>query len=121
LLGLFATGSQREVIDRVQALMSLLEGHGHVVMDRLGESHLRTQERMSRMLKARRNDKRTATFFRLTGLEMKLKQYRIGERFVKTVETEAGWDTLGLAFRGASSLPTLAEIEEPVAWLERVA
>lgn len=121
LLGLFATGGQREVIDRVQALMSLLEGHGHVVMDRLGATHLRTQDRMSRMLKARRTDKRTATFFRLTGLEMKLKQYRIGERFVKTVETEAGWETLGLAFRGASSLPTLAEIEEPVAWLERVA
>lgn len=121
VLGLFASGGQSAVIDRVQALMSLLEGHGHVVMDRLGEEHLRTQARMSRLLKARRKDKRTAAFFKITGLEMKLKQYQIGESFVRGVEAEAGWDAVGLAFRGASSLPTLEEIEDPVSWLRRVA
>lgn len=121
LFGLFASPAQHEVIDRVQALMSLLEGHGHVVMDRLGREHLVSQDRMSRVLKARRHDKRTAAFFRLTGLEMKLKQYRMGERFILAVEKEAGWETLALAFRGASSLPTLAEIEHPRSWLDRVA
>ncbi len=121
LLGLLASGAQSAVIDKVQALMSLLEGHGHVVMDRLGERHLKTQARMSRVLKARRTDKRTAALFRLTGIEMKLKQYQMGERFVKEVESEAGWDSINLAFRGASSLPTLDEIEHPVSWLRRVA
>lgn len=121
LLGLFATSGQRTVIDKVQALMCLLEGHGHVVMDRLGREHLRSQDRMSRVLKNRRLDKRTAAFFRLTGLEMKLDQYRLGERFVLAVEAEAGWEAVGLAFRGASSLPTLDEIEDPGRWLRRVA
>ncbi len=121
LFGLFASPEQNAVLDKVQALMSLLEGHGHVVMDRLGAEHLRTQERMSRVLKGRRQDKRTAAFFRLTGLEMKMKQYKAGERFVLFVEREAGWETISLAFRGASSLPTLAEIEDPGQWLERVA
>ena len=121
LLGLFATSEQRLVIDKVQALMSLLEGHGHVVMDRVGHQHLRSQERMSRVLKNRRQDKRTAAFFRITGLEMKLNQYRMGERFIKAVEDEAGWETVTLAFRGVGSLPTLAEIEHPRQWLTRVA
>ncbi len=121
LLGLFASSEQNIVIDKVQALMSLLEGHGHVVMDRLGSEHLRTQERMSKVLKARRQDKRTAAFFRLTGLEMKMNQYRMGERFIEIVERDAGWEAVGLAFRGASSLPTLEEIESPERWLSRVA
>jgi coenzyme F420 biosynthesis associated uncharacterized protein len=121
LLGLFASPEQSVVIDKVQALMSLLEGHGHVVMDRLGREHLRSQGRMSRVLKARRKDKRTAAFFRLTGLEMKLSQYEKGERFIAAVEREAGWESIGLAFRGVGSLPTLEEIESPERWLNRVA
>jgi uncharacterized protein (DUF2342 family) len=100
--------------------MSLLEGHGHVVMDRLGRQHLRTQDRMSKILKARRRDKRTAAFFRLTGLEMKMNQYRMGEQFIDVVEREAGWETVGHAFRGAESLPTLEEIGSPERWLRRV-
>jgi len=120
LLGLFASSEQHVVIDKVQALMSLLEGHGHVVMDRLGHQHLRTQDRMSKILKARRKDKRTAAFFRLTGLEMKMNQYRMGEQFIQIVEREAGWDTVGHAFRGVSSLPTLEEIGNPEGWLRRV-
>lgn len=120
LLGLFGSPEQNAVVDRVQALMSLLEGHGHVVMDRVGAEKLKTQARMSRVLKGRRHDRRTAAFFRLTGLEMKLKQYKQGERFVRMVEREAGWEAVGSAFRGASSLPTLAEIEDPGSWLARV-
>ncbi|HEX9847850.1 MAG TPA: zinc-dependent metalloprotease [Acidimicrobiia bacterium] len=121
LLGLFGSPEQNAMVDKVQALMSLLEGHGHVVMDRIGAERLKSQARMSRVLKTRRLDKRTATFFRLTGLEMKMKQYKQGELFVLTVEREAGWDALGIAFQGASSLPDLSEIEDPRSWLRRVA
>ena len=56
------------------------------MMDRVGHHHLRSQERMSRISKNRRQDKRTAAFFRITGLEMKLNQYRMGERFINAVE-----------------------------------
>jgi coenzyme F420 biosynthesis associated uncharacterized protein len=121
IFGLFASPEQREVLDRVQALMALLEGHGHVVMDRIGARELVSQRRMSRVLKARRADKRTAALMRIIGLEMKLRQYELGERFIKQVEREAGWSTLDLAWRDPSSLPTLDEIGHPEAWLQRVA
>lgn len=120
IFGLIASPEQSQVLDRVQALMSLLEGHGHVVMDRVGAEHLRTQDRMSRVLKERRADKRMKAFFRITGLELKLKQYRLGEQFILNVERDAGWESVKLAFRSPDDLPSLDEIENPRAWLTRV-
>lgn len=121
LLGLFASDDQRALLDRVQSLMSFLEGHGHVVMDRIGSRVLVTQRRMSDTLKQRRKDPRTAAFYRLTGLEMKMRQYELGERFVLGVEKHAGWAALDHAWQSADHLPTLDEIGHPKLWLARVA
>lgn len=121
LIGLFASPAQRETLDEVQALMSLLEGHGHVVMDRIGAGLLRGHARMSRVLKARRNDPRTQLLFRLTGLEMKMRQYEMGEAFILEVERTAGWEALDTAWSAPEALPTLDEIGDPARWLSRVA
>ncbi|HUG74226.1 MAG TPA: zinc-dependent metalloprotease [Acidimicrobiia bacterium] len=120
LMGLFATPDQRLVLEQVQALMSLLEGHGHVVMDRIGARELVTQHTMSRVLKQRRKDPRMAAFFRITGLELKMKQYEMGERFILDVERRAGFQALDAVWTEPDALPTLAEISEPQRWLERV-
>lgn len=120
LFGLFATPDQRSVIDRVQALMSLLEGHGHVVMDRIGERELVTQARMSQIIKQRRQDPRTAMLMRLVGLEMKMKQYENGAKFIEEVERHAGWSALDRAWQSPEQLPTLDEINNALLWLERV-
>ena len=120
VLGLMATPTQREHLDKVQALMSLLEGHGHVVMDRIGERHLVTQPRMAVLLKKRRHDPRTAALLRFTGMEMKMNQYELGEKFVKHVEGKAGWSSVDLAWSSPEALPTRAEIDDPDAWLARV-
>ncbi len=121
LIGLLATPDQREVIDQVQALMSLLEGHGHVVMDRIGAREIVDVARMSRVLKARRQDPKTAAILRLIGIEMKLKQYDLGAAFIRRVEQRASWDALSMAWESPESLPTLPEIEDPDAWLDRMA
>jgi coenzyme F420 biosynthesis associated uncharacterized protein len=120
ILGLLATPDQRALIDRIQALMSLLEGHGHVVMDRIGGRELVTQDRMSRVLKMRRKDPRMAAFLRLSGLEMKLRQYEQGERFILAVERHAGFRAVDRVWAGPESLPTLDEIRHPDRWLARV-
>ena len=121
LLGLFASPGQRRMIDEMQALMSLLEGHGHVIMDRIGARVLVAQERMSRLLKMRRKDPRMSAFLRLTGLEMKMKQYEMGERFIHAVERQAGFEAIDRAWEGPEHLPTLDEIKRPELWLARVA
>lgn len=121
IIGLLATEDQQVVIDRVQALMSLLEGHGHVVMDRVGAEHIVDVRRMSRILTARRKDPKSAAIMRLIGIEMKMRQYEDGARFVSEVERLASWDALSMAWESQDALPTLPEIADPKAWLDRMA
>ncbi|TDI53393.1 MAG: hypothetical protein E2O95_03035 [Acidobacteria bacterium] len=121
IVGLFASPDQRGVLDKVQALMSLLEGHGHVVMDRIGEREIIDVERMSNALKARRKDPKSAAFMKLIGIEMKLKQYENGAAFIKQVESEASWDALSMAWESPEALPTLSEIDNATLWLDRMA
>jgi uncharacterized protein (DUF2342 family) len=52
---------------------------------------------------------------------MKMRQYEQGERFVLAVEREAGWEALDRVWEGPESLPTLAEITDPIQWLRRIA
>jgi coenzyme F420 biosynthesis associated uncharacterized protein len=121
IVALFASDEQRVVLDKVQALMSLLEGHGNVVMDRLGKRHVTGQERMSAALKARRQSGGPGAVFRkLVGIEMKMRQYEIGEEFITHLEETVGIDALDAAWRGPDCLPTMAELEAPERWLERV-
>ncbi|HEV3363215.1 MAG TPA: zinc-dependent metalloprotease [Acidimicrobiia bacterium] len=121
IVGLFATDEQRQVLDKVQALMSLLEGHGNVVMDRLGKIHVTGQERMSAALKARRQSGGIGGMVRkLVGIEMKMLQYEIGEQFITHLEETVGIEALDAAWRGPDCLPTMAELEAPERWLERV-
>jgi coenzyme F420 biosynthesis associated uncharacterized protein len=121
LLGFLASPAQRELIDEAQALMSVLEGHGHVIMDRIGARLLVSQHRMSRVLKARRRDPRWSAFLRLTGLEMKMKQYEMGERFMQAVERQGGFEAIDRLWGRPQNLPTLDEIRHPARWLARVA
>jgi uncharacterized protein (DUF2342 family) len=117
---MFASPEQRAVLDKVQALMSLLEGHGHVVMDRIGEREIVDVQRMSSALKARRKDPRTAAFMKLIGIEMKLKQYQQGARYNEDVERAASWDALSMAWESSDTLPTIDEIGDASKWLDRM-
>jgi putative hydrolase len=119
---LFASDEQRAVLSEVQALMSLLEGHGNYVMNELGHRHVQGAERMARVLHARRQQKGIGgQLQKLLGIEMKMRQYEVGERFVRGVERIAGIAALDAAWRNSASLPTVEELDDPEAWLARVA
>lgn len=121
LVGLFGNDEQREAMDRMQALMSLLEGHGNAVMNQLGARMLDGQDRMASVLSARRNARgATALIQRLMGLEMKMRQYEVGEAFVEAITQAAGFRALDAAWSGPDALPTLAELTAPTDWLDRV-
>lgn len=122
LVALFASQQQRGVLAQVQALMSLLEGHGNSVMNALGRAHVAGQERMARVLQARRRSRGVAgIIYKLLGFESKLRQYEVGETFVAAVERAAGSRAIDAAWRGPEYLPTIEELSRPSEWLSRVA
>ena len=122
LVALFASSEQRGVLAQVQALMSLLEGHGNSVMNELGRAHIAGQERMARVLQARRRSRGVAgILYKLLGFESKLRQYEVGEAFVAEVVRVGGRHAIDAAWRGPESLPTMDELAHPTEWLARVA
>jgi coenzyme F420 biosynthesis associated uncharacterized protein len=123
LATLLASPAQRAVLDKIGGLMSLLEGHGDVTMDRAGADRIPSAHRFSRVLRERRANANPAAKLlqRLLGIEAKINQYAQGEAFIQTVEDLGGGpDALDPVWRGASWLPTLAEIKAPEDWLSRV-
>jgi coenzyme F420 biosynthesis associated uncharacterized protein len=122
LVALFASQEQRGVLAQVQALMSLLEGHGNSVMNALGKAHVAGQERMARVLQARRRSRGVAgILYKLLGFESKLRQYELGETFIAAVERAGGPRAIDAAWRGPEYLPTIDELTQPTQWLSRVA
>ncbi len=122
LVGLVATPEQLEALHRIQALMSLLEGHGDVTMDRAGADAVPGAERFSRVLRERREEASgpAKLLQRVLGLEAKLRQYAEGERFVKSVESVGGRELFERVWRGPEWLPSLREIRNPHEWVTRV-
>ena len=123
LATLFANPQQRAVLEKIGGLMSLLEGHGDITMDRAGQGRVPSADRFARVLRERRASASPATKLlqRLVGLEAKINQYAQGEHFIEEVERLGGGPAaLEPVWRGASWLPTLSEIREPEEWLSRV-
>lgn len=123
VMALIASDEQRQVLEQVSGLMSLLEGHGDVTMDRAGAALIPSAARFSNVLRARRQSAKglARLLQQLIGLEAKLAQYQQGEAFIDVVETAGGQALLERAWEQPSNLPTIAEIREPSTWIDRLA
>ncbi len=121
LVELVQTPEQRVVLDRLTGLMSLLEGHADVVMDLAGKGSVPSVETIRARFEGRRRDVGPVAkvLRRLIGLEMKMKQYAEGARFVREVVAAIGMPGLNTVWSGPHMLPTAEEIRQPQAWLER--
>jgi coenzyme F420 biosynthesis associated uncharacterized protein len=121
VIGLVATGDQLAALQRIQALMSVLEGHGDVTMDRAGAAAVPGAARFSSVLKQRRESTRgpARLLQQILGLEAKFRQYAEGERFVRAVEEAGGRSLFDRVWQGPEWLPSLEEIRDPAAWVRR--
>jgi coenzyme F420 biosynthesis associated uncharacterized protein len=122
LLDLLGTPEQKEILDRVTGVMSLLEGHADVVMDGVGPEVIPSVDSIRAKFTERRKGVGTLdrVLRKLLGLEAKMAQYRDGARFVRTVVDKVGMDGFNAVWAAADNLPSLAEIHDPDGWVARV-
>uniref|UniRef100_UPI003D747471 zinc-dependent metalloprotease n=1 Tax=Streptomyces wuyuanensis TaxID=1196353 RepID=UPI003D747471 len=123
LVEIVQSPEQREILGRLTAVMSLLEGHADFVMDGVGPQvvpsvgEIREKFQQRRARGASRLD---LALRKLLGLDAKLRQYRDGERFVRAVVEEVGTDGFNRVWTSPNTLPTKAEIAKPADWIARV-
>ena len=122
LPALFASPEQRQTLNQISGMMSLLEGHGDITMDRAGADRIPSAQRFSDTLRARRNSAKgiNRIFQKVIGMEAKLNQYQAGEQFIEAVEAVGGADLVNRAWEGPSNLPSMDEIREPQIWIDRI-
>ena len=122
LLDVMGTPEQKEILDRITGVMSLLEGHADVVMDGVGPTVIPSVERIRGRFNERRKGVGTLDRIlrRLLGLDAKMAQYRDGAAFVRHVVDKVGMDDFNAVWAEPAHLPSKSEIGDPDAWITRV-
>jgi coenzyme F420 biosynthesis associated uncharacterized protein len=122
LLDVFSTPEQREVMDRITGVMSLLEGHADVVMDGVGPEVIPSVNGIRKKFDVRRKGAGylDRVLRRLLGLDAKMAQYRDGAAFVRGVVDKVGMDDFNAVWAEPANLPSKAEIGDPTSWVRRV-
>lgn len=113
---------QLEQFNRIQAFMSVIEGHGNFVMDRASAGRIPSQPRMIRVFRSGSSTVGPGAKLvaKILGFEMKKAQYEQGQRFFESVFQAAGPDAVRRCFDSEDTLPTLVEVKNPDLWLQRV-
>ncbi|HLV59324.1 MAG TPA: zinc-dependent metalloprotease [Natronosporangium sp.] len=122
VLDVVQTPAQRKVLDRLTALMTLLEGHAEFVMDGVGPDVIPSvatiREKFNRRRQAANPLEKLVR--RLLGVEVKLRQYAEGRRFVHAVVERVGMAGFNRVYESPDTLPRLSELADPGAWVARV-
>jgi uncharacterized protein (DUF2342 family) len=110
------------LVDRMQAAMSLIEGHAEHTMDAIGAEVLPELPRLRAAMTRRRESRGLPwrVLERLLGLELKMRQYELGRSFCDAVVDAGGQQALALAWSGPEALPSTAELEDPALWIARM-
>jgi coenzyme F420 biosynthesis associated uncharacterized protein len=113
---------QRRLFRETQAVMSLLEGFSDYVMDEVGKDLVPDVERISQRFHERRTNRTPfeRAILRITGMDLKMEQYRTGEAFVRAIAAARGRNALTHLWDGPESLPRDGEIAAPERWIARV-
>ncbi|MGI8423326.1 MAG: zinc-dependent metalloprotease [Chloroflexota bacterium] len=121
MLEMMMSPRQRDVFRKLQALMALMEGYSNHVMNHVGARQLKDHAQLKATFESRAQSRGAAEqlFIKLTGLDIKLEQYVLGERFCEHVTELHGLAVLNQVWQGREHLPTLDEIHDPPRWINR--
>ena len=116
------TAEQRELFSQMQATMAIVEGYSNHVMNVIGRQMMPGFDRITKQFEQRKREKSVAEqiFIRLTGLDMKMEQYRLGEQFIDRVVALRGHPFAHQVWDGPETMPNLQEVKNPEQWIARM-
>jgi coenzyme F420 biosynthesis associated uncharacterized protein len=122
VLDLVQTPAQRAVLDRITALMTLLEGHAEFVMDGVGPDVVPSVKEIRARFNRRREGGNPIERIirRLLGVDAKLRQYAEGRQFVHDVVARVGMTGFNRVWESPLTLPLLGELNDASAWVSRI-
>jgi coenzyme F420 biosynthesis associated uncharacterized protein len=122
VLDIVQTPAQKAVLDRLTALMTLLEGHAEFVMDGVGPEVIPSVEQIRAAFNRRRESANPIerAIRRVLGIDVKLRQYAEGRKFVAAVVDRVGMAGFNQVYSSPLTLPRIEEITDPDAWVARV-
>jgi coenzyme F420 biosynthesis associated uncharacterized protein len=114
---------QLDAVGTIQAVMSVCEGYSNFVMHQVGSRHLADFDRLEQAFHERAQQRNLVErlVLAVTGMNMKLRQYEVGERFAEAVTAAGGLELLNRVWEGPALMPSMAELREPQRWVDRVA
>lgn len=119
---LVMTPEQRGLFTRMQSTMAVIEGYSNYIMNAVGRDLMPNFTMINQRFERRQREKSQAEklFIKLTGLDLKMEQYRLGEAFITEVAERRGHDFARRVWDGPEQLPTMTELRQPSLWIERV-
>jgi coenzyme F420 biosynthesis associated uncharacterized protein len=113
---------QQQIFDRLQALMSLIEGYSNHIMNAIGRDLLPSFHDIEQRVQQRQLNRPLIeeVINRVTGMDLKLAQYRQGEQFIDAVVAQRGILFANRVWAGPQNLPTMAELRDPARWIARI-
>ncbi|PKK12269.1 MULTISPECIES: zinc-dependent metalloprotease [Thermomonospora] len=122
LIDAIQSPQQRQILDRLTAVMTLVEGHGDYVMDAVGPEVVPSVKQIRARFQRRRDggSRLDKAIRRLLGIDLKMRQYAEGSRFVRHTVAAVGMEGFNKVWTSPECLPTHEEIKNPGAWIARV-
>jgi coenzyme F420 biosynthesis associated uncharacterized protein len=113
---------QQRYMNQLQALMCLMEGYSNHIMNKVGKKIMPHFDDIQKRVESRQKEQGQIEklFLRLTGLSMKMEQYKLGEKFVDQVVERRGIHFANRAFEGPENLPSMSEVLDPDEWIARM-
>jgi coenzyme F420 biosynthesis associated uncharacterized protein len=122
LIALVQSPEQRAIMDRLQAVMCVIEGYSEHVMDAVGAEVLPEYDGLREAMSRRRRNRSAPERIlqRLLGLDMKMRQYELGKQFCDAVAERHGLALLNRVWDGPEAVPSAAELADPDTWAARM-
>lgn len=113
---------QRALFSEMQALMSIIEGYSNHVMNVVSKELLPNYATISKKFEVRQRNRSNAEqlFAKITGLDLKIEQYRQGQQFVDAIVARHGHAFALRLWESPDAIPTLEELRDPEAWVTRM-